>query len=58
MILDIGTSGMNASPALNRWNPHDILDIGNTSLRFGLLILNQPINIHRDFMLCLWKRGK
>lgn len=55
MVLDVG---MNASIAVNMWNPHNILDVGrNLSFRFGLLILNQPINIERDFMLSLWNRA-
>jgi hypothetical protein len=58
MIMGIGTSGLNKSRAVNHWNPHDILDIGNTSFRFGILILNQPINIQRDLMLSLWNKGK
>jgi hypothetical protein len=58
MILDIGTSEMITSTTVNQWNPFDVLDVGNMSFRFGLLILNQPINIERDFMLSLWNRGK
>jgi hypothetical protein len=59
MLLDVGRVGMNASIAVNPWNPHDILDVErNLSFRFGLLILNHPINIQRDFMLSLWNRGK
>jgi hypothetical protein len=49
---------MNASTAVNQWNPHDILDTGNVLFRFGLLLLNQPINIQRDLMFSLWNRGK
>jgi hypothetical protein len=58
MLLDVERVGMNAS-VVNLWNPHDILDAGrNVSFRFGLVILNQPINIQRDLMLSLWGRGK
>jgi hypothetical protein len=58
MVLGVGCVGMNASVAVSLWNPHNILDVGrNLSFRFGLLILNQPINIQRDFMLSLWNRG-
>jgi hypothetical protein len=49
---------MNISARVNQWNPHHILDAGNVFFRFGLLILNQPINIPRDFMLSLWNKGK
>jgi hypothetical protein len=49
---------MTASAVLNQWNPLHILDPGNVLLRFGLLILNQPINIQRDFMFSLWNKGK
>jgi hypothetical protein len=58
MILDVETSRMNASPPVNHWNPDDILDSGNMSFRFGLLILNQPINVQKDLMISLWNRGK
>jgi hypothetical protein len=49
---------MRNSAAVNRWNPLHVLDAGNVLFRFGLLILNQPINIPRDFMLSLWNKGK
>jgi hypothetical protein len=55
--LDEGL-GMNISAAVNQWNPHHILDAGNVLIRSGVLILNQPINIPRDFMLSLWNKGK
>jgi hypothetical protein len=57
MLLD-KEKGMNASAAVNQWHPLHILDAGNVLFRFGLLILNQPINIQRDFMFSLWNRGK
>ncbi|XP_021941184.1 thiamin pyrophosphokinase 1 isoform X3 [Zootermopsis nevadensis] len=57
VVLDIGTHGMNAPPVVNHWNPHDILDVGNVSFRFGLLVLNQPINIERELMFSLWNRA-
>jgi hypothetical protein len=50
--------GMNCSAAVNHWNALDILDAGNVLFRFGFLILNQPINIQRDFVCSLWNRGK
>lgn len=49
---------MNISAAVNQWNPLHILDAGNVLLRVGVLILNQPINIPKDFMLSLWNKGK
>jgi len=49
---------MKMSIAVNQWNPLHILDAGNVLFRFGVLILNQPINIPRDFMLSLWNKGK
>jgi hypothetical protein len=55
--LDEGL-GMNISAAVNQWHPLRILDAGNVLFRFGILILNQPINIPRDFMLSLWNKGK
>lgn len=56
MLLD-KEKGMNASAAVNQWHPLHILDAGNVLFRFGLLILNQPINIQRDFMFSLWNRA-
>jgi hypothetical protein len=50
--------GMNISAAVNHWNPLHILEAGNVLFHFGVLILNQPINIPRDFMLSLWNKGK
>lgn len=49
---------MHISAAVNQWNPLHILDAGNVLFRFGVLILNQPINIPMDFMLSLWNKGK
>ncbi|XP_069674851.1 thiamine pyrophosphokinase 1 isoform X1 [Periplaneta americana] len=57
MILDIGTSGMNSTTAVHQWNPLDILDVEHSSFRYGLLILNQPINVPRDLMLSLWNKA-
>ncbi|GFG30082.1 hypothetical protein Cfor_09506 [Coptotermes formosanus] len=48
---------MNCSAAVNHWNALDILDAGNVLFRFGFLILNQPINIQRDFVCSLWNRA-
>jgi hypothetical protein len=57
MCLDKG-QGMNTLAVVSQWNPLHILDAGNVLFRFGLLILNQPINIPRDFMFSLWNKGK
>lgn len=48
---------MHISAAVNQWNPLHILDAGNVLFRFGVLILNQPINIPKDFMLSLWNKA-
>ena len=58
VLLLVKGLGMNISAAVNQWNPRHILDAGNVLCQFGMLILNQPINIPRDFILSLWNKGK